>query len=47
MRLPRGVERLADRNGRLKVLAVASTGTSGKIASTSQRLTLVLGSKGR
>jgi Ca2+-binding RTX toxin-like protein len=35
--------RLADRNGRIRALAIASTGPSGKIAQSSQRLTLTLG----
>ena len=43
VKLPSGVERLADRKGRIAVVAVASTGASGKIASSSQRLTLALG----
>ena len=38
-----GSRRLADSKGRLKVLAVASTGPSGKIARSSRRLTLALG----
>jgi Ca2+-binding RTX toxin-like protein len=44
VRLPNGSRRLADRKGRLSVRAVASTGPSGKIAQSSQRLTLALGS---
>jgi hypothetical protein len=50
VKLARGTERLADRKGHLKVIAVASTGNSGKIASTTRGLTLALGSaakKGR
>jgi Ca2+-binding RTX toxin-like protein len=43
VKLAKGTGNLADRNGRLKVLAVASTGPSGKIAQTSRRLTLTLG----
>ena len=43
VKLGRGVERLADRKGRIKVLAIASTGSSGKIASTTRGLTLALG----
>ena len=43
VKLAKGSQRLADRKGRLKVLAVASTGASGKIAPSSQRLTLALG----
>jgi hypothetical protein len=42
VKLARGVERLADRRGHLKVVAVASTGNSGGIASSSQRATLAL-----
>jgi Ca2+-binding RTX toxin-like protein len=40
--LASGIARLADKKGRLAVRAVASTGGSGKIATSSQRLTLVL-----
>jgi hypothetical protein len=43
VKLAKGVQRLADSKGHLKVLAVASTGASGKIASSSQRMTLALG----
>ena len=43
VKLAKGSRRLADRNGRLKVLAVASTGAAGQIAQSSQRLTLALG----
>jgi len=43
VRLGRGSGRLADRKGHLKVLAVASTGASGSIAQSSQRLTLAFG----
>ena len=43
VKLAKGSQRLADSNGRLKVLAVASTGRSGKIAQSSRRLTLTLG----
>jgi Ca2+-binding RTX toxin-like protein len=43
VKLATGSRRLADNNGRLKVLAVASTGRSGKIAQSSRRLTLALG----
>ena len=42
VRLARGSNRLAGRNGRLQVLAVAATGPSGQIAQSSKRLTLVL-----
>jgi Ca2+-binding RTX toxin-like protein len=41
--LAKGSQRLADRKGHLRVRAVASTGASGKIAQSSQRLTLALG----
>ena len=47
VKLGRGVERLADRKGRIKVLAIASTGASGKIASTTRGLTLALGHAAR
>ncbi len=43
VKLAKGSQRLADRKGRLKVRAIASTGPSGKIATSSQRLTLALG----
>ena len=43
VKLAKGSQRLAGSNHRLKALAVASTGTSGKIAQSSQRLTLALG----
>jgi Ca2+-binding RTX toxin-like protein len=43
VKLAKGSQRLAGRRGRLKALAVASTGPSGSIASSSQRLTLALG----
>jgi Ca2+-binding RTX toxin-like protein len=43
VKVAKGSRRLAGRNGRLKVLAVASTGPSGKIAQSSRRLTLTLG----
>jgi Ca2+-binding RTX toxin-like protein len=43
VKLAKGSKRLAGRKGHLKVLAVASTGSSGKIAQSSQRLTLALG----
>jgi hypothetical protein len=44
VKLAKGSERLADRKGHLKALAIASTGSSGSIASTTQGLTLELGS---
>ena len=43
VKLASGSKRLADRKGHIKVLAVASTGPSGKIAQSSRRLTLALG----
>jgi Ca2+-binding RTX toxin-like protein len=43
VKLAKGTQRLAGGNGRLRALAVASTGASGKIAQSSQRLTLALG----
>ena len=43
VKLAKGSKRLADRKGHIKVLAVASTGPSGKIAQSSRRLTLALG----
>jgi hypothetical protein len=43
VKLARGSHRLAASNGHLKVLAVASTGPSGKTAQSSRRLTLALG----
>jgi Ca2+-binding RTX toxin-like protein len=42
VRLPSGIRHLADKKGRVSVRAVASTGAEGKIATTSQRLTLQL-----
>jgi Ca2+-binding RTX toxin-like protein len=42
VKLAKGVQRLADRKGHLKVVAQASTGASGSIASSSQRATLAL-----
>ena len=50
VKLARVVERVANRKGHIKAVAIASTGSSGKIASTTQRLTLALGTarkKGR
>ena len=41
--LAKGSRRLADSKGHLKVVAVASTGSSGKIAQGSRHLTLALG----
>jgi RTX calcium-binding nonapeptide repeat (4 copies) len=43
VKLANGSRRLAGRNGRLKALAIASTGPSGQIAQSSKRLTLALG----
>ena len=43
VKLANGTKRLADRKGHVKVLAVTSTGPSGKIAQNSRRLTLALG----
>ena len=50
VKLAKGTERLADRKGHLKALAIASTGSSGSIASTTRGVTLALGTpkkKGR
>jgi hypothetical protein len=46
VKLPKGIQRLADRKHHLKVLAVASTGPASKIAQSSRRLTLALGTRG-
>ena len=43
LKLANGSRRLADRKGRLKVRALASTGPSGNPATSSKRLTLALG----
>jgi Ca2+-binding RTX toxin-like protein len=43
VKLAKGSRRLAGRNGRLKALAVASTGADGQIGQSSKRLTLALG----
>jgi hypothetical protein len=43
VKLSTGSGRLADSKGRLKALALTSTGTAGKIVQSSQRLTLALG----
>src|SRR5829696_1565790 len=43
VKVPKGTNRLAGRQGRLKVRAVASTGRSGNLATSSKRLTLKLG----
>jgi hypothetical protein len=44
VKLAKGSRNLAGRKGHLKVLAVAATGASGKIATSSRHLTLALGS---
>jgi len=43
VKVAKGTNRLAGRQGRLKVRAVASTGPSGNLATSSRRLTLKLG----
>jgi hypothetical protein len=43
VRLAKGTRRLADRKGRLRVRALASTGPSGNTATSSKRLTLKFG----
>jgi Ca2+-binding RTX toxin-like protein len=43
VKVPKGTNRLAGRQGGLKVRAVASTGRSGNLATSSKRLTLKLG----
>jgi Ca2+-binding RTX toxin-like protein len=43
VKLAHNGRRLADRRGHLKVLAVSSTGLSGKVAQNSQRITLAIG----
>jgi hypothetical protein len=43
VKLAKGSQRLAGRKGRLQVRAIASTGAQGSIVSSSQRLTLALG----
>jgi hypothetical protein len=47
VRLANGTRRLARRNGRLAVRAVASTGGADRIAESTRRLTVVLGTKAR
>jgi Ca2+-binding RTX toxin-like protein len=42
VKLARGIERLADRKGRVAVVEIASTGNSGRIASSSARATLAV-----
>ena len=42
VKIPQGTRRVADRKGRLKVLAVASTGPRRAIAESAKRLTLTL-----
>ena len=43
--LAKGSSRLADRKGRLTVLATASTGPRGKIAQSSRRIDLAFGTE--
>jgi len=43
VKLAQRSQRLADGNGRLRILAIASTGPPGQIAQSSRRLTLALG----
>jgi RTX calcium-binding nonapeptide repeat (4 copies) len=43
VKLAKGSRRLAGRNGRLKAIAAATTGPAGKLAQSSQRLTLTFG----
>ena len=43
VKLAQGIRNLTDRKGHLKALVVASTGPSGKIAQSTQRVTLALG----
>jgi Ca2+-binding RTX toxin-like protein len=47
VKLAKGTQRLAERNGRLKVLAVGSTGASRKIVSSSRHLTLAFSTSGK
>jgi Ca2+-binding RTX toxin-like protein len=47
VKLPGGIRRLANRKGHLKVRAIATTGHSGQIATSSRRLTLALGARRR
>jgi Ca2+-binding RTX toxin-like protein len=47
VKLVSGIGRIADRRGHIAVRAVASTGSSGQIASSSKRLTVALSKKGR
>jgi Ca2+-binding RTX toxin-like protein len=47
VKLPKGSQRLADRKRHLNVLVVASTGPAGRIAQSSRRLTLALGTATR
>jgi hypothetical protein len=42
VKLAKGSARLADRHGHLRVIAVASTASAGKVARSSRHLTLVL-----
>jgi hypothetical protein len=47
VKLAKGSQRLANRNGRISVRAVASTGPAGQIALSSRRLTLAVGTVSR
>ncbi len=47
VKLVKGSKSLADRHGRIKVRAVATTGPAGKIALSSRRLTLAVGTVSR
>jgi hypothetical protein len=47
VKLVKGSQRIADRDGRIKVRAVASTGPAGKIALSSRHLTLAVGTVSR
>jgi hypothetical protein len=47
VKLARGVQRLANRKGRLAVRAIASTGPAGQAVSSTRRLTLAIGTTAR
>ncbi|HEX3318578.1 MAG TPA: calcium-binding protein [Solirubrobacteraceae bacterium] len=47
VKLARGIQRLADRRGRLAIRVIASTGASGQTVSSSRRLTLDFGTRSR
>jgi hypothetical protein len=47
VKLAKGSQRLANRNGRISVRAVASTGPASQIALSSRRLTLAVGTVSR